>query len=94
MRPEPHPSSHVSQGQPLASGDWDAMFCAVLARLSAAMAPLDLKSNQGQALSECLESLHWLRQAALLNWVGCAPGLWMHPTASLPGTAPAAQTGE
>ena len=94
MTPETDKFANFPKGESLTASDWDVMFCAVLARLSAAIAPLDLKPPQWTALSECLESLQWLRQSALLNWSGADPATSITSAAWLPGTAPAAQTGD
>lgn len=61
-------SASSSHGPCLEVGDWNVMFCAVLARLGAAIEPLDLKSPQWSVLPECVDALQMLRQSALQLW--------------------------
>ncbi|WP_168708445.1 hypothetical protein [Hydrogenophaga sp. PAMC20947] len=68
MTPRSDESKNSPCDQHLEMGDWDVMFCAVLARLGSAAESMDLNSPQRNCLPECLESLQMLRQSALQHW--------------------------
>jgi hypothetical protein len=68
MTPRSDESKNFPYGPHLEMEDWDVMFCAVLARLGAAVESMNLNAPQRNCLPECLESLQMLRQSALQHW--------------------------